>query len=103
MQVDTWSFACTIWEVLHGCSFAPFFSPDDNMTKHMTKQQLLAGEHLASGARPAIPAEWRERCPALVELMEVCWEWHPSKRPAMAEVAARLAQILDNLTDEATT
>jgi hypothetical protein len=79
-----------MWEMLHGCRYAPFQSPADHADVRFPQE----GRHLDGCNTPAVPDEWRTRCPLLVAVMESCWQRDPRDRPDFALIVSNLEKIL---------
>lgn len=56
-------------------------------------QATAQGSGLAAPPPDQLPAGRLGQYSAYVKLMEACWEREPTRRPGMAEVAARLRGI----------
>ncbi|XP_021764211.1 serine/threonine-protein kinase STY8-like [Chenopodium quinoa] len=84
-KVDVFSFALILQEMIEG--YPPFASKEDKN----------AQEAYAANERPPFKASGKSYPHKLKELIEVCWNEDPTKRPTFREIIARLDHIYSNL------
>ncbi|KAE9554156.1 hypothetical protein FO519_002636 [Halicephalobus sp. NKZ332] len=84
---DAWSFAVTVWEILHYCSQVPF--------DKLTNQQIVDNaRELIDGAPHTWKLNFRDDCcpPEIRDLMLECLEPNPEMRPAFIEIQLFLSR-----------
>ncbi|OQR86072.1 serine/threonineprotein kinase [Achlya hypogyna] len=87
-KVDIYSFAMVMVEVLNR---SPPFVDVPRSEKHQLLRQIAFHD-----LRPSItsPEEWP---PALLQLMECCWQSEPTQRPPFADIIESLETILSSM------
>eukprot|EP01113_Clastostelium_recurvatum_P045818 TRINITY_DN7935_c0_g1_i1.p1 TRINITY_DN7935_c0_g1~~TRINITY_DN7935_c0_g1_i1.p1 ORF type:complete len:785 (-),score=104.93 TRINITY_DN7935_c0_g1_i1:14-2368(-) len=82
-QSDVWSFAVTMWEIIHLGAL-----PYQGMSNQECFQWVLANPKNRLKFPPSVP-------PDVVELASACWDLVPSRRPSFKTILERLDVIIN--------